>query len=245
MARHKRVGQKAARRRAVGLGLLIIAELVLLLGAFLPLMEAGTAVDANTPANLSYLWWNGTVNKPGVFVLVSLIGGALGGALHAGASLTAHVAAGDFDPAWTMWYLANPFLGASLATAFLFVLQAGLGGQVAPTTGGLYAIAALATLTGLFSRHALDKLKEIFNVAFASQDAADSRTTDAGTTDAETTDAGTTGAETNGRRHNGYRHNGYRLAAYPSAHRTGSGPQQRAKPNNGGVARGSGKGSTA
>jgi hypothetical protein len=116
----------------------------------------------------------------------------------------------------------------------------GLGGQVAPTTGGLYAIAALATLTGLFSRHALDKLKEIFNVALASQDAADNRTTDAGTTD-----AGTTGAETNGRRHNGYRHNGYRLAAYPSAHRTGSGPQQHAKPNNGGVARRSGKGSTA
>jgi hypothetical protein len=175
----------------VGLGLLIVAELVLLLWAFVPLMEAGTAIDANKPANLSYLWWSGTATKPGVFVLVSLIGGALGGALHAVASLTRHMADGDFGAEWTMWYLTNPLVGASLATAFLFVLQAGLGGQLAPTTGGLYGIAAVATLTGLFSRHALDKLKEIFNVAFASKDAADSGATDPG----KTTDPGqTTGA---------------------------------------------------
>jgi hypothetical protein len=67
-----------------------------------------------------------------------------------------------------MWYLVNPVVGASLAIVFLFVLQAGLGGQAAPTTGGLYGVAAFATLTGLFSRHALKKLKDIFDVAFAS-----------------------------------------------------------------------------
>jgi hypothetical protein len=117
--------------------------------------------------------------------MVSLIGGALGGALHGIASLTAHVAAGDFAPQWTMWYLANPFVGASLATVFLFVLQAGLGGQAAPTSGGLYGIAAVATLTGLFSRHALKKLKEIFDVAFAS-----------GKSETGITGAGTTGIGT-------------------------------------------------
>jgi hypothetical protein len=164
----KRLWARAARRRTTGLGVITVAEIILLLVAFVPLMEAGAAIDTNQPATLSYMWWSVTASKPGVFIMVSLIGGALGGALHSIASLSRHVAKRDFGREWTMWYLVNPFVGAALATVFLFVLQAGLGGQTAPTTGGLYGIAAVATLTGLFSRHALAKLRDIFDVAFAS-----------------------------------------------------------------------------
>jgi len=164
--------------RAAALGVITVAEIVILLLAFVPLMEAGNAIDANQSATLSYLWWTGSASKPGVFVMVSLIGGALGGALHGIASLSSHVAKSDFGSEWTMWYLANPFVGAALATVFLFVLQAGLGGQTAPTTGGLYGIAAVATLTGLFSRHALNKLRDIFNVAFASNGGGNTSDTD-------------------------------------------------------------------
>jgi len=148
-----------------------VAELLLLLAALIPVMGAGTPLDSGKPAHISYLWWAETATKPMVFVIVSLIGGALGGALHAIASLTAHVTGGDFGGSWTMWYLTNPVVGAALATIFLFVLQAGLGGQAAPTTGGLYGIAAVATLSGLFSRHALNKLKDIFDVASGNQPA--------------------------------------------------------------------------
>jgi len=154
-------------RRAWLIGTISVAELLLLLGALVPFMGAATALDQGKSATISYLGWSGTVSKPMVFVIVSLAGGALGGTLHAIASLTAHVAKGNFDQRWTLWYLTNPVVGASLAVAFLFVLQAGLGGQAAPTSGGLYGIAAVATLVGLFSRHALEKLKEIFDVAFA------------------------------------------------------------------------------
>jgi hypothetical protein len=159
-------------RRAWLLGAISVGELLLLLGALVPLMGAATALDQGKPASISYLGWTGTASKPMVFVIVSLAGGALGGTLHAIASLTAHVAKGDFDQRWTLWYLTNPVVGASLAVAFLFVLQAGLGGQAAPTAGGLYGIAAVATLVGLFSRHALDKLNEIFDVVFARKPAA-------------------------------------------------------------------------
>lgn len=165
-----------AQRKALGagwipilLGVIAVVELVLLLGAFVPLLGTSAAVDANRPVLLSYLWWRTTVTKPSVFVIISFVGGALGGTLHGIASLTAHVSHADFDRRWTMWYLVNPLVGASLATVFLCVLQAGLGGQAAPTTGGLYGIAAVATLVGLFSRHALRKLKEIFDVAFANR----------------------------------------------------------------------------
>ena len=163
------------------LGVVTIAELLLLLGALVPVMGAATVLDQGKPATISYLWWSGTATRPLVFIIVSLVGGALGGALHAIASLTAHVAAGDFGRSWTMWYLTNPVVGASLATAFLFVLQAGLGGQATPTAGGLYGIAAVATLSGLFSRQALNKLKDIFDVAFASKAAVDTAATSTGT----------------------------------------------------------------
>ena len=183
------LGQVRDRVRAIGwrapvLGVVTVAELLLLLGALVPVMGAATALDQGKSAAISYLWWSGTATKPMVFVILSLVGGALGGALHAIASLTAHVALGNFRRSWTMWYLTNPFVGASLATVFLFVLQAGLGGQEAPTADGLYGIAAVATLSGLFSRNALNKLRDIFDVAFASK-AADG--TGASGTDTDTT----------------------------------------------------------
>ncbi len=172
--------------RARLLGLISLAELLLLLGALVPFMETTTALDQGKPVVISYLGWSGTVSKPVVFVIVTLAAGALGGALHAIASLTAHVAEGDFKPSWTMWDLANPIVGAALAAAFLFVLQAGLGGQAAPSAGGLYGIAAVATLVGLFSRHALDKLRDIFDVAFATKKTADGRAAGAGPATAST-----------------------------------------------------------
>jgi hypothetical protein len=177
--------------RASALGVITVAELLLLLAALIPVMGAATPLDSGKPAHISYLWWTGTASKPMVFVIVSLVGGGLGGALHAMASLTAHVARGDFGGSWTMWYLTNPVVGASLATIFLFVLQAGLGGQAAPGTGGLYGIAAFATLSGLFSRHALNKLKDIFDVAFASKPAADTATSGTGVTNTGANSAGT------------------------------------------------------
>jgi integral membrane sensor domain MASE1 len=155
------------------LGALLLIELIVLLVALAPLMASSDTpatgpTGASEPVPVDLPWATTSLREPTLFVVVSLVGGALGGALHGVASLTAHVAQKDFSPSWTLWYLSNPVVGAALAAAFLFVLQAGLGGQAASSAPtGLYGIAAVATLTGLFSRHALDKLKEIFDVAFA------------------------------------------------------------------------------
>lgn len=156
------------RWRAALLAGVLLTELLVLVSFLVPLFDAADAADAGKGASLTYLRWTFAVTPTSAFLLLSLTGGAIGGTLHGIASLTSHVANRDFHPQWTMWYLANPFVGATLAAAVMFVLQAGLGGQVDPTAAtGLYGVAAFATLSGLYSRHALEKLKEIFDVAFA------------------------------------------------------------------------------
>jgi hypothetical protein len=158
--------------RARALGLVLVLTLVLLMAAFVPLMSSAEVKDNTGRLHLSYFRWTFSLSRPSLFLIVSFVGGALGGTLHGVASLTSHVAHGDLGRSWTLWYLANPFVGAAMAATFLFILQAGLGGQAADTSPtGLYGIAAFATLSGLFSRHALDKLKDIFDVAFASRPA--------------------------------------------------------------------------
>lgn len=156
--------------RANVVALVLVAEITLLLVFLVPFMAAASAAGDNRSAALRFLGLGGSVSRPSAIIILSLVGGGIGGTLHGLASLTSHVARADFDPRWTMWYLINPLIGAALAAAFLFVLQAGLGGQTASTAAPatLYGVAAFATLAGLFSRQALEKLKQIFDVAFAS-----------------------------------------------------------------------------
>ncbi len=103
-------------------------------------------------------------------MIIALAGGALGGTLHALVSLTAHLASRDFDTSWTLRYLTNPLIGAALATTLLLALQAGLTGSVNTASSAndknVFGIAAAATLSGLFTRHAMAKLKQLFDVAF-------------------------------------------------------------------------------
>jgi hypothetical protein len=150
------------------LGLLLTVELVLLAVALVSLFGVGE-LPQGAYQDRDVLWWTMTVNEQSLFVVVTLASGAFGGALHGVASLTAHAAAGDFDARWTLWYLLTPFVAAAVAAVVLFVLQAGLGGSASTSTStGLFGIAAFAALAGLFSRNALNKLRDIFEVAFAS-----------------------------------------------------------------------------
>jgi hypothetical protein len=151
------------------LAVVLVSELALLLVFLVPFLAAADAADGGASIPVNFLGLSGSFTAFSAFIVLSLAAGAVGGALHGIASLTAHVAEGDFEPRWALWYLTNPLVGAALATIFLFVLQAGLGGQTASAApASLYGVAAVATLSGLFSRHALDKLKHIFDVAFAS-----------------------------------------------------------------------------
>ncbi len=90
----------------------------------------------------------------------------------------------DFDLAYCPWYVARPILGMLTGAIFYFVLKGGLLATTSgtATTSGLAAgkelmvggqnlndlsLAGFGALVGLFSKNALEKLKEVFNTLFA------------------------------------------------------------------------------
>ena len=78
----------------------------------------------------------------------------------------------DFDTAFVPWYFIRPLLGMALGLVFYFVLR---GGFLVLETGtgigdskpfSLWAIAAISSLVGMFSKNAVEKLRELFNTLF-------------------------------------------------------------------------------
>lgn len=107
--------------------------------------------------------------------ILALAMGALGACLHGVTSLVYHLSAKDFGAEWTAWYLHRPLVGGALALIFYLIIAGGLMPQVDMSTGGVCATIGLAGLIGLFSRQALDKLGEIFDVIFSPRQSDEAR----------------------------------------------------------------------
>lgn len=105
-----------------------------------------------------------------LFLLV-LILGALGSYIHAVMSFADFAGNRRLVQSWLWWYLLRPFAGAPIALVLYFAVRAGF---MTPTaTGGdvsRFGIAALAMLAGMFSMKAADKLEEVFDVLFKTQE---------------------------------------------------------------------------
>jgi hypothetical protein len=78
----------------------------------------------------------------------------------------------DFDPAFAPWYVARPIMGVLLGVIFYFVLKGGLMATVPDVSMrevNEFGLAGLGGLVGLFSKNAIEKLRELFNVLFKTQ----------------------------------------------------------------------------
>lgn len=121
-------------------------------------------------------YWTG-LNQRGVslefrLMLVVLITGALGSAIHAARAFAFYIGRNAYDDHWTWWYFLRVPTGAAIALLVYFVLKAGLitGNlaldQSAANSVNIYGFAALAAMAGLFSNQAYEKLEETFNTFF-------------------------------------------------------------------------------
>ena len=87
----------------------------------------------------------------------------------------------DFRRSYVPWYFARPLMGMLMGVIFYFVLKGGLlavlpadagGGaaaQIATSDLNQFTLAGLGTMVGLFSKNALEKLREVFNTLFSTQ----------------------------------------------------------------------------
>lgn len=103
---------------------------------------------------------------------IVLVSGALGSCVHAITSLTSFLGNRTFRQSWQTWYLLRPLLGCILAIVFYLMIRGGFLLVVMQDTSDVkidpYGIAAIAALAGLFSKQAIDKLREVFDSLFQS-----------------------------------------------------------------------------
>ena len=101
------------------------------------------------------------------FIFISACMGSLGSLIHAMTSFASYVGNRAFVKSWNWWYLMRPFIGMPLALVFYFIIRGGfftLSSDVSAVSP--YGIAGISGLVGMFSKQAIDKLKEVFENLF-------------------------------------------------------------------------------
>lgn len=103
--------------------------------------------------------------------ILAALCGALGAVLHGLGSLVAFAGNGSFAGSWTLWYLAQPFRGAMLASGSYWLTQGNLLSVTPVSANSAIGMMGLTFLVGLFSDPAIEKLRELFLVLFRTADA--------------------------------------------------------------------------
>jgi hypothetical protein len=100
-------------------------------------------------------------------LLLTLLGGALGGLIHALRSLAWYVGSRKLVRSWLGYYTSLPFVGALLAAAFYVVLRGGLfSGSTTIQDTSPFGFLAVSFLVGMFSTQAALKLKKVADTFF-------------------------------------------------------------------------------
>ncbi len=103
----------------------------------------------------------------GRLILLVLCIGALGSFVHSATSFTSYVGNRRLQHSWAAWYALRPLIGAALALICYFALRGGLlAGTTTAQQVSVFGTAAVAGLTGMFSKQAADKLREVFDTLF-------------------------------------------------------------------------------
>lgn len=103
-------------------------------------------------------------------LLIVSLAGALGSYVHLTTSFVDFVGNRELVSSWGLWYVLRPFIGVSLAMIIYFLVRGGLVTTGTPPSDlSPFGIAALASMAGLFTKQATDKLREVFENLFHAQ----------------------------------------------------------------------------
>jgi len=154
---------------ALGILLLVLgAGFLYLLVTLWPAVEAAKKGEDGT---LTWFWNSWTVTADTTLLLLVAIVSALGSYVHVTVSFSDFAGNRQLVTSWMWWYVLRVFVGSSLAVLFYFAIRGGFFSSTSDTGQvNVYGIAALSGLVGLFSKQATDKLREIFDTAFRTQE---------------------------------------------------------------------------
>jgi hypothetical protein len=166
---------KAGDREMSGVPTLLLGLLLLGLGvAFLYLLlTLWPAVDAakeGRDGSVTWLWSEYDLTADTTLLLLVILVSAVGSYVHVTVSFSDFAGNRQLVSSWVWWYLLRVFVGSSLAVLFYFAIRGGFFSSASDSSEvNVYGIAALSGLVGLFSKQATDKLREIFDTAFRTQ----------------------------------------------------------------------------
>jgi len=133
---------------------------------------------ANNPCvNLKLFGRVRTITREVDLLLLVLLAGCLGSFLHTSQSFSAFVGNRRIKKSWAWWYAVNPFIGAALAFVFYAALRGGVmtattATNVKSTDLNAFGLVAIGCVVGMFSKAATQKLGEVFDTLFQSNQAA-------------------------------------------------------------------------
>ena len=112
------------------------------------------------------------INEETRLVLLVLFAGALGSYIHAIKSLVDYIGNQTAKESWFWFYMTRPFVGMALALIFYSVIRGGfLAGTPADAKSvNPFGVVALAGLVGMFADKASQKLSEVFDTMFRTDD---------------------------------------------------------------------------
>lgn len=102
-----------------------------------------------------------------LYLIIVVAAAAIGAAIHALTSLSTFVGNRSFVATWAWWYIIRVPVGVGIAAVLYFVLRAGFV-SIGPNGGSInaYGVAAFSGLAGMFSKQAVDKMRELFDTMF-------------------------------------------------------------------------------
>jgi hypothetical protein len=109
-----------------------------------------------------------TITSDVRFILIVAIAAALGGFIQTATSFTTFLGNRAFRRSWVWWYVLRVPIGMALALLFYFAIRGGFFTSVSSTDINPFGMAALGGLVGMFSRQASDKLQDVFEQLFKS-----------------------------------------------------------------------------
>ncbi|MBM3775525.1 MAG: hypothetical protein FJW37_10220 [Acidobacteria bacterium] len=106
-------------------------------------------------------------------LLLALAAGSLGAYVHAIKSLADYIGNRTLTASWFWFYITRPFVGTALALVFYAVIRGGfLVGTPAETSAvNPFGVVAISGLVGMFADKAANKLSEVFDALFRTDDA--------------------------------------------------------------------------